>query len=615
MPVFELTSPRGKKITIEAVDQDTALRGAQQWDLEDHASSEATRLGVSPDLILRQMNRESRVRPDAVSPKGARGPMQLMPGTAKDLGVDPDDPYQNITGGITYMKRQLDTHGGDERLALAAYNAGPDAVRRYGGVPPYAETQKYVGALAGRGAPGLPPPPAPRSPAPKPAQAAQKVSQRLGFIEQFAKPYANVSRWIEGAMDKAGYEPADWINTVSRNLQAAEADARAKHPEVYKAKPGKVGGFAGSVLGTSPLMWLPGGPAVQGAAIGAVESDKRNVSGVLTDAAIGGVTGKLTDLALGKVASVVSKKVKVATPEELTAVKDAAYAAVDNSGVKFKAAPIKGLATATAQDLKAARYNPLLHPKVTGVMQELEALKGSTPTLTELDQFRQFVRTEVMSGTPGEQRLGKIILGNIDSFIETAKPSHVLAGDPQAAARAIQIARDLNTRVAKTTAVNEALDNAGMTAKAAGSGANIDNRTRQELIKVLKKTYNFTPDEEAAISKAIEGGGFQNLLRGLGKVSPLNGGIPGLINTLAVLPTGGASLGLAIPTSGAKLTADAMTRANVAKLLQTIAVGGSKQALAKTPTLASRAVRAVTPAVTLAAVAGASQARAKPRSK
>lgn len=106
------------------------------------AASEMT--GVSTDLLEAIAWTESRHNPSALSPKGARGVMQLMPGTARMLGVDPADPAQNIAGGAAYLKAMLREFNGDLVLALAAYNAGPGAVRRHGGVPPYAETQAYV---------------------------------------------------------------------------------------------------------------------------------------------------------------------------------------------------------------------------------------------------------------------------------------------------------------------------------------------------------------------------------------------------------------------------------------------------------------------------------------
>lgn len=103
----------------------------------------AEQYGVDPTLALAVAEQESRFDPEAVSPAGARGIFQLMPQTAEALGVDPNHPVQNIAGGIRLLREELDRFG-DEKLALAAYNAGSPAVREYGGIPPFEETQKYV---------------------------------------------------------------------------------------------------------------------------------------------------------------------------------------------------------------------------------------------------------------------------------------------------------------------------------------------------------------------------------------------------------------------------------------------------------------------------------------
>jgi soluble lytic murein transglycosylase-like protein len=109
----------------------------------------ATKYNVDPALLRGLIRQESNFNANATSPAGARGLTQLMPGTAAALGVDPSVPAQAIEGGAKYLRQQLDRFGGDPAKALAAYNAGPGAVQRYGGVPPYAETQSYVRKVMG----------------------------------------------------------------------------------------------------------------------------------------------------------------------------------------------------------------------------------------------------------------------------------------------------------------------------------------------------------------------------------------------------------------------------------------------------------------------------------
>ena len=110
----------------------------------------ADRYDLSPALIEALVWQESRWRTDAVSPVGARGLAQLMPGTARELGVDAADPFANLEGGARYLREQLDRFDGDIEKALAAYNAGPGRVIRSGGVPRIRETQGYVAAIMGR---------------------------------------------------------------------------------------------------------------------------------------------------------------------------------------------------------------------------------------------------------------------------------------------------------------------------------------------------------------------------------------------------------------------------------------------------------------------------------
>jgi len=114
-------------------------------DLEGFIQNHSRAQSLDPDLVRAVIQVESAFYPLAVSRKGAMGLMQLMPATARDMDVmDPWDPNENLRGGTTYLRHLLDLFGGQIELALAGYNAGPDAVQRYGGIPPFDETRDYV---------------------------------------------------------------------------------------------------------------------------------------------------------------------------------------------------------------------------------------------------------------------------------------------------------------------------------------------------------------------------------------------------------------------------------------------------------------------------------------
>ena len=118
-------------------------------DLRAEAVKAAQAAGIDPDLFLRLVQQESGFKANAVSHKGARGLSQLMPATAAELGVDPNDPIQNLAGGARYLRQQLDMFDGNPYLALAAYNAGAGNVLKHGGVPPFKETRNYVARIMG----------------------------------------------------------------------------------------------------------------------------------------------------------------------------------------------------------------------------------------------------------------------------------------------------------------------------------------------------------------------------------------------------------------------------------------------------------------------------------
>jgi hypothetical protein len=137
--ITTLAAPRTETVAV-----DTGRDSQRDFDglIVEHARLN----GVRPDLVRAVVEVESGFNPVAVSPKGALGLMQLMPATARQFGVvNPFDPTENVRAGVAYLRQLLDRYDNDERLALAAYNAGPGAVDRHGqSVPPYAETRSYV---------------------------------------------------------------------------------------------------------------------------------------------------------------------------------------------------------------------------------------------------------------------------------------------------------------------------------------------------------------------------------------------------------------------------------------------------------------------------------------
>lgn len=162
LPVNENAAANAEKVAValaatenQAVVDEFNINTAESRRVENSAptttegmiEAAARRYGVDSDLVKAIATAESNMNQDARSYVGAIGVMQLMPETAGSLGVNPYDEKENINGGAHYIRQMLDKFNGNLQNAIAAYNAGPGAVQKYGGIPPYSETQNYVGRV------------------------------------------------------------------------------------------------------------------------------------------------------------------------------------------------------------------------------------------------------------------------------------------------------------------------------------------------------------------------------------------------------------------------------------------------------------------------------------
>jgi len=151
-PGFRQETAQTEAVVVEthplSITESDDAAGPAAW--RQRVAELAVKYDISPALLEAVVWQESRWNPSAVSPAGARGLAQLMPGTARMMGVDADDPLANLEGGARYLRLQLDRFDGDLERALAAYNAGPQRVIKAGGIPSIRETQEYVAAIMAR---------------------------------------------------------------------------------------------------------------------------------------------------------------------------------------------------------------------------------------------------------------------------------------------------------------------------------------------------------------------------------------------------------------------------------------------------------------------------------
>ncbi len=457
MSVFTIQAPDGRKIKIEAADEATAMRGAQEWS---KANPKKTKRNVYGEVagFMANVNRGLGIGDELAA--GARTAGNVLSGKV---------PVQNVVSDFkTSMERQRETEDS------------------------YAADRPKMAAL-GRGT-GM----------------AATVAAPIGPSANMLAATTRVGGAAKGALaagtTAAGYAAAD-RGTVSERVTAAQ-DA-ATNPLVLGL--GAVGGAAAVPKARTP------------------------------------------------------KPAKAPTLDELRAQKNAAYGAVEASGVRYGAKEVDDLVGRIEKDVTSNNISASRHPKAQSMLDDIKALRGKDLSLTELDQLRQVIRRDVANSKDDAERFfGQRMIAELDDFIDNTGN-----GGP-----IVKTARDLNTRVRKIEAVNDAVESARLRAGSTGSGGNANNATRQNLRRVMEQTRNLTPAERAAMEDVVVGSKGQNLLRQVGKLSPEGNGLMTAFHLGALVPTGGLSGVAAVGGAISKLAADAMTKQKVANLVDLMARGG-----------------------------------------
>ena len=398
-----------------------------------------------------------------------------------------------------------------------------------------------------------------------------RTSQSLGALKGVAKVVGNLG--ISLPHSSVLPSPLEIAGILGKS-------AISRYEQKENVRAGKTGQALAEILLTLPTMVA--GPVMGGAAQGMLTSDapRNDVLGRARDAAIGAGLGKGGQVAGKGVAKAVGRVVKppaVVKVDDLKAVKDAAYEAVEKSGVKYAPRSLAKLNQTIAMNV-ARDFDPGLHPKVGSVVKNLQSRFASGPlSIKELDQARRFVRSNIFdkTATDEERRLGQMIIDDIDDFVNGATVTDVVGGtNPAAAAASINRARDLNTRLSKVERVENSLWIAKNRADVSGSGGNIDNTTRQEMRRILETSRNLSDEEKRILQAIVSGEKMQNVLRMIGKLSPSAGALPAWLNVFAASVN--APFGLVTAGAGAasKIAADRMTQGRVQDLMRVMAAGG-----------------------------------------
>jgi hypothetical protein len=488
MAVFKVQAPDGSIIKVEAADQATAIRGAQ----EHYASR----------------------KPDVVSDMGKSFVSGLEQGVSGLVGAIGD--VRDMPGNIAASVAGL---AGKRGLMSPDVTAAVQEGARQGG------------------------------------------RASAGLAEQFAPTSPQVNAVRQQAFG-ADHEPQTDAGRLARAVGRNAPNALLP------------GGIAGRVINVvAPAV---GGQVGRNVAKAAGGGETAQDIGETVGSVLGGVAGNLRLPAKAPGAA--------AKPLDLDALRDAknaAYKAVDESGVQYSPDATKRLA-ARVQAAVGDEIDPDLHSNLSSVVKRrIDGVAGQPLTLSKLDKVLQVINEDVLgsaSATRGERRLAYKVKDAINGFIGDAGPEDVIgASDPAAAADSLKTAKNLNTRVAKIEAIQEAADRAVRRTGRTGSGGNIDNNTRTEIGKAAVRQRGWTPDEKAALDQIEVGTPTQNALRQLGKLSPRGNGLSLWANIGGAVKTGGLSIPVTAAGVVAKHMADGMTKSAVDNVIKLIANGGDAE--------------------------------------
>lgn len=561
---------------------------------------------------------------------------------SQKLGVDPRAPLDmNDPMVLSTMAAAMAEHENGQPVAMA------------GDTPPWMDYSGGARAQQGRAVEGQAAAPGAQPKAAMPASltainaprltaaSAKALASRedlkaddgLGFLKGVTAPVFNTAGHLERAV--TGSPTGDAMARMGGAVREALPDGLVDfidNPQGFfdaqaerGVRPGKFGEFLGNVAGTA---WVPGGPLIQGAAGGALLSDKTDAGGVLKDAAIGGIAGRATAagsdaLQIG-VRKLLSKAPKIMDLPALAAATKAAYKAVDDSGFVIPKTNVSGLVDDFVKTVQSSALSKSAKDDAASIIQYARTLAKGDLKLSELEKLRGDIYTALVKKGGDTGRIGTAFRAQIDGIIDGVDNGLVRA------------ARNLNTRLKKADVVTRASQSADIRAEK-DYGGDYGRKIKDRLFPLIdpasqnRNLRGATPAEMAALKKVVTGTKGQNLASTVGgMLDPRRMG--GKILTGMTTTGGGAGapftggLSLLVPAlqmaSGVGLTgaASKTARKNVKALIDLIAVGGSKQALEKIPTrlsyaaeqLIAKGLRPVAVASTAPALAAA---RAKDRPK